>query len=59
MISEVNPDYKYSSSLASTIVEGALHQHFLKEHFVSITDCDKSVTPTEFFKNLVFNVIKA
>ncbi len=59
MISGVNPDYEYSSSLASTIVEGALHQHFLKDHFTSITDCDKSVTPTEFFKNLVFNAIKA
>jgi len=59
IISEVNPDYKYSSSLASSIVEGALHQHFLKDHFSSITDCDTSVTPTEFFKNLVFNAIKA
>jgi AcrR family transcriptional regulator len=58
MISDVSPDYKYSSSLASTIVEGALHQHFLKEHFQSITDCDTLVSPTEFFKNLVFNAIK-
>lgn len=59
MISSVNPDYKFSSTLASTLVEGALHQHFLKEHFKSITDCDTSTTPTEFFKNLVFNAIKA
>ena len=40
MISEVNSKYKYPASLASTLVEGALHQHFLKDHFKSITDCD-------------------
>lgn len=59
MISNVSPSYKYSASLASTIVEGALHQHFLKDHFKSITDCDNAITPTEFFKNLVNNAIKA
>ena len=58
MISDINPKYKYSASLASTLVEGALHQHFLKDHFKSITDCDASVTPTIFFKQLVFNAIK-
>lgn len=57
MIAAINPTYKYPSSLASTIIEGALHQHFLKEHFSSITDCNKAVTPTEFFKELTFNVI--
>ncbi len=57
MISSINKDYKYSSSLASTIVEGSLHQHFLKEHFSSITDCSKDVTPTEFFKELTIKAI--
>lgn len=57
MITDVNPDYKFSSSLASTIVEGALHQHFLKSHFVSITDCNDNVTPTDFFKDLAISVI--
>lgn len=58
MINNVNPDYKYASSLASTIVEGALHQHFLKDHFSSITDCNAVVTPTDFFKDLTINAIK-
>ncbi len=58
MISNVNPEYNYSLSLSSTVVEGALHQHFLKDHFKSITDCDTSTTPTDFFQNLVFNAIK-
>lgn len=59
MILSVNPNYKYASSIASTIVEGALHQHFLKEHFQSITDCNDTVTPTIFFKELTLNAIKS
>ena len=57
IISNVNPEYKFPSSLASTIVEGALHQHFLKDHFSSITDCDKHISPTEFFKQLTIKAI--
>ena len=53
MITNVNEDYEFPSSLASTVVEGALHQHFLKQHFSSITNCNEDVTPTKFFLNLV------
>ncbi|MCH2490389.1 MAG: TetR/AcrR family transcriptional regulator [Flavobacteriales bacterium] len=52
-ILEVNPKYAYPASLASTVVEGAMHQHFLKEHFVSITDCNDRTTPHQFFCDLV------
>lgn len=58
MILDINKDFKYATSISSTIVEGALYQHFLKEHFPSITDCNEKVTPTDFYKNLVFNAIK-
>lgn len=58
LIQNVNTHYEFPSSLASTIVEGALHQHFLKSHFSSITDCGKNVTPTEFFINLTQKVLK-
>ncbi len=58
MIININPNYKYASSLASTIIEGALHQHFLKEHFKSITDCDEKTSPTQFFTDLTFNALK-
>lgn len=54
-ILSVNPEYKYPVSLASTVVEGSLHQYFLKEHFPTITDCSAKVTPAEFYKHLVFN----
>ncbi|MAN58830.1 MAG: TetR family transcriptional regulator [Flavobacteriaceae bacterium] len=52
LISEVRPNYRYPASLASTIVEGVMHQHFLKEHFVLITDCNDEITPAEFFCHL-------
>lgn len=58
MILDINPDYAFASSLASTAVEGALHQHFLRAHFKSITDCNDLVTPTHFFESLTFNAIK-
>ncbi len=58
MILEVNSNYKFASSLASTIIEGSLHQHFLKEHFASITDCKPGITPTDFYINLTLNTLK-
>jgi hypothetical protein len=53
MVNEVNPDYAYSKSLISTIVEGSLHQYFLKEHMKTITNCNESVSPTDFYLNLI------
>ncbi|MBP2830882.1 TetR/AcrR family transcriptional regulator [Aquimarina sp. U1-2] len=58
MIIEVNSTYPYPASLASTIIEGALHQHFLKEHFPSLTNCDHKITPTKYFTDLVFHSLK-
>lgn len=58
IINEVNPDYIFAKSLASNIVEGALHQHFLKEHMKTITDCNAAVSPTDFYFNLIENVLK-
>ncbi|MCA0133603.1 TetR/AcrR family transcriptional regulator [Winogradskyella alexanderae] len=57
IISNVDNSYEYPLSLASTIVEGALHQHFLKSHFRTITDCDQDITPTDFFTNLTIKVL--
>lgn len=58
IISECQPNYKYSLSLASTLIEGSLYQHFLKDHFISITDCNSDNALTEFFTHLIFNSIK-
>lgn len=53
----VKPDYPFPASLASTVIEGSLHQYFLKDHFPSITDCNTKVTPTFFYRHLVFNLL--
>ncbi|TMM59362.1 TetR/AcrR family transcriptional regulator [Maribacter algarum] len=58
MVNAVNKDYAYPSSLASTILEGSLHQHFLKDHFSSLTDCHKNDDPTKYFLHLVTTLLK-
>ena len=59
IISEYNKAYPYPLSLASTIIEGALHQHFIKSHFKTITNCNTKNTPTDFFTNLALNTLSA
>ncbi|PST82029.1 TetR family transcriptional regulator [Pedobacter yulinensis] len=53
MIGELNPQFPYPRSFASSIVEGALHQHFIKDHFKTITDCNDQVSPTDFYMHLI------
>lgn len=57
IIQHVSPTYPYPASLASTVLEGTLHQHFLKEHFTSITDCGDTISPTDYFTHLVYNTL--
>lgn len=57
MVIEVNPNYPTPRSLISTVVEGSLHQHFLKSHFKTITDCHDKTTPIKFFTSLVLKQI--
>ncbi len=52
IILEIKPSYQYSNSLASTIVEGSLHQHFLNNHIQSITNCNENNSVTSFFIDL-------
>ena len=58
LINEVNPDYPFAKSLASNIIEGALHQHFLKDHLTTITNCNEKISPTDFYINLITTVLK-
>lgn len=58
MIIAVDPKYPYPSSLASMVMEGTLHQFFLKEHFPALTNCNEMVTPTEYFTDLIFRTLK-
>ncbi|MBD1260388.1 TetR/AcrR family transcriptional regulator [Maribacter polysiphoniae] len=57
MIKAIDADYPYASSLASTILEGSLHQYFLRDHFPSLTDCHAKNAPTAYFLNLVFSIL--
>lgn len=58
MIVQVDDSYPYPYSLATTIIDGSLHQHFLSQHFSSITDCTDEVTPSMYFKNMVSSLLK-
>ncbi|SDB65414.1 transcriptional regulator, TetR family [Flavobacteriaceae bacterium MAR_2010_188] len=57
-IAAYDPHYKYPASLASTIVEGSMHQHFLQAHFPTITDCTEEIPPSDFYTNMVFGLLK-
>ncbi len=58
MISAVDEDYQFPSSLASTILESNLHQNFLKDHFPSLTDCNGNNSSSAFIQNMVFKALK-
>lgn len=54
----VDPEYPYPKSLVSNIVEGGLHQHFLRDHIQTITDCNETISPTDYYSDLVKRVLK-
>jgi AcrR family transcriptional regulator len=56
-IEEVNPNYPYAKSLASNVVQGSLHQHFLKNHLKTITNLSEKECATDFFVDLVKKAI--
>ena len=58
MVNEVNPEYKYSKSLISSIVEGNLHQNFLRNHLKTITNCNDKITPSAFYIDMVERVLE-
>ena len=57
IINEVNPNYPFAKSLASSIVEGALHQHFLKNHLKTITNFSEKECATAFYTDMVKKII--
>ena len=58
MIVSINPKYEFSLSLASTVLEGILHQQFLKDHFPTITNCGNDLSSHDFFTDLIFKCLK-
>jgi len=58
MILDVNPNYPFAKSLVSSIIQGSLHQHFLKNHLKTITNCNENVNPSEFYIHLIENLLR-
>jgi AcrR family transcriptional regulator len=59
IVREVNPEYKFAKSLISSIVEGNLHQNFLLEHLKTITNCNESVSTSDFYIDMVIRILKS
>ena len=58
MIEEVNPNYNYSKTLASTIVDGNLHQNYLKNHFQSLTNLADKDCIADFYTDIIKKVLQ-
>lgn len=58
LILDVNANYKYPLNLASNIIEGSLHQHFLMHHFSTLTNCKKNNDSSKFFIDLAIKALK-
>lgn len=62
LFKEYNPQYKYPSSLASTLVETAHMQYYFMHHLPRLVDYTKKKNPKEieaFLEQLVFGVLNA
>lgn len=57
MIENVNANYPYAKSLASSIVEGSLHQNYLKVHFKTITSLSENDCLSDFYIHMVKKVV--
>ncbi|MBA3899348.1 MAG: TetR/AcrR family transcriptional regulator [Bacteroidetes bacterium] len=62
IIEDASPDYQYSNSLASTIIETAHEQMFFSRHLPSITDIKTEKNEVNglstFLEHLVFSVLR-
>ncbi len=58
IILEINPDYKYSHMLVSTLIEGVHHQRYFCEHLPALTDVVKGEDAIcEFYRDMLFKAI--
>lgn len=59
MLAALVPDYPYTKSFVSDMVEGALHQYFLSTHLKTITDCNENVSPTDYYIDLTKRLLNS
>lgn len=57
MIEAVNPNYPYAKTLASSIIDGNLHQNYLKDHFKTITNLSNSESINDFYTDIIKKVL--
>jgi AcrR family transcriptional regulator len=58
IIEEINPDFKYSKMLVTTVIEGVHHQHFFADHLPGLTTIiDGEDSISNFYKLFVFSII--
>lgn len=53
MITDIQPHYTSPMALATTILEGSLHQQFLMEHFPSLSNFKDDIAVGSFYTDLV------
>lgn len=58
MIEAVNPSYPYAKTLASSIIDGNLHQNYLKNHFKTITNLADKDCIADFYTDIIKKVLK-
>jgi len=51
-VEQCDPNYIYAKSLVSTIVQGALHQHYLRDHLKTLTSISGNQSVSEFYIEL-------
>jgi hypothetical protein len=59
VVLEINPEYPYSNSLISTVIEAAHHQKYFSEHLPSLTEVSKGNREevAAFLTDMVFKTI--
>lgn len=58
-VSEINPEFKQSKTLISTIVEGIHHQKYFADHLPSLTDVkNDSKQLASFYVEMALSIIK-
>ncbi len=58
IVKEINPEYKYSKMLISTMIEGIHHQRFFQIHLPKLTNITEENAVSDFYQQMVFKSIQ-
>jgi len=57
IVLKINPKYKYSHTLITTVIEGNLQQQYYKTHLPALVDSDNLENLSDFYADLVIKTI--